>query len=133
MARLSKAQKSAIVNKIVAEMRKRDCEIVEKAIENFVPTEEEAKILADVDEMNELYGQILKIASKYEVVGFKGNEYYSPYTKEPKSHKEVVSKWVKDKLNIHFIYETESILNDLELQTIDSSFDIDEFINKYVK
>lgn len=133
MVRLTKAQKSAIVNKICDEQRKRDNERIEQAIKDFVPTEEEAKILADVDEMNELYDRMMQLAKKYATARFVPNPYFNEYQKEPKSHNDIVREWIKEKLNIHLLYTTEPILNDLEIQTIDSSFDIDEFINKYVK
>lgn len=129
--KITKGQKAAIVNEINRRLNKEKNSFVENFNKNYKFTKEEKEFLALCKEVDETYHKWQNLQQKNMAVAKTlGFDTYSTFT-EDSARKKILGKRLSE------IYTPKSvdfseIRDRLEFATLDPSFDVEEFIKKYI-
>ena len=127
---LTKAQKEAIIYKIIQNREARVKEIRERLTASFVPTEEQLEILADLTRAKELSDELEVLKSKYQNTPFSWYYSHKP-TSIDCARKTFINELVKAEISNDNTEFYQNLNNELELALMTSSEEITAFIERF--
>ena len=127
---LTKAQKEAIIYKIIQNREARVKEIRERLTASFVPTEEQLAILADLTRAKELSDELEVLKSKYQNTPFSWYYSHRP-TSIDCARKTFINELVKAEISNDNTEFYQNLNNELELALMTSSEEITAFIERF--
>lgn len=129
--KITKSQKEAIVNEISRRLQKERQSFIENFNKNYKFTKEEKEFLAvckETEELNEKW-ENLKIKNK-ELSRKLGYSTYD-WVKSDSAKRSILSRRMEESYPVKLVDYSE-IRDKLEFATLDPSFNVEEFIKKFV-
>ena len=129
--KITKSQKEAIVNEITRRLKKENQTITENFNKNYKFTKEEKEFLAickETEELNEKW-ENLRIKNK-ELSRKLGYPTYD-WVKSDNAKKDILNRRIQESHPAKLVDYSE-IRDRLEFATLDPSFNVEEFIKKYI-
>ena len=129
--KITKSQKEAIVNEITRRLEKERQSFTENFNKNYKFTKEEKEFLAickETEELNEKW-ENLRIKNK-ELSRKLGYSTYD-WVKSDSAKKSILSRRIQESYPVKSVDYSE-IRDKLEFATLDPSFNVEEFIKKYI-
>lgn len=129
--KITKSQKEAIVNEITRRLEKERQSFTENFNKNYKFTKEEKEFLAickETEELNEKW-ENLRIKNK-ELSRKLGYPTYD-WVKSDNAKKSILSRRIQESYPVKSVDYSE-IRDKLEFATLDPSFNVEEFIKKYI-
>lgn len=127
---LTKAQKDAIIYKIRCNREAKVKEVRERLTASFVPTEEQAAILADLERAKELSNELEAINNKFSKTPFSWYASYKPTTVDY-ARSSFIDELVKAEIGINDMVFYQNLNSELELALMTSSEEITAFIERF--
>ena len=129
--KITKSQKEAIVNEITRRLEKERQSFTENFNKNYKFTKEEKEFLAICKETEEVSEKLKNLAKKNKELSFKLGHPVYDWVKSDEAKKIIISQRLNESKQIKSIDYSE-IRDKLEFATLDPSFDVEEFIKKFI-
>lgn len=129
--KITKSQKDAIVNEISRRLKKENQTITENFSKNYKFTKEEKEFLSVCKEIEEINEKRQNLVTKNKELACKLNfDAYSTYSSDGAKMK-ILNRRMQESNQLKSI-DLREIRDKLEFATLDSSFDVEEFIKKFI-
>ena len=129
--KITKSQKEAIINEIARRLKKENQTITENFSKNYKFTKEEKEFLAVCKEIEEINEKRQNLATKNKELACKLNfDAYSTYSSDGAKMK-ILNRRMQESNQLKSV-DLREIRDKLEFATLDSSFDVEEFIKKFI-
>lgn len=129
--KITKSQKDAIVNEISRRLKKENQTITENFSKNYKFTKEEKEFLSVCKEIEEINEKRQNLVTKNKELACKLNfDAYSTYSSDGAKMK-ILNRRIQESNQLKSI-DLREIRDKLEFATLDSSFDVEEFIKKFI-
>lgn len=129
--KITKSQKDAIINEISRRLKKENQTITENFSKNYKFTKEEKEFLSVCKEIEEINEKRQNLATKNKELACKLNfDAYSTYSSDGAKMK-ILNRRMKESNQLKSV-DLREIRDKLEFATLDSSFDVEEFIKKFI-
>lgn len=131
MAKLNKLQAQAIINKLARSAETLRTELINKEKENYTPSKNSERLLDIINKKNEAHDAVTRYSNELtdftNSIGLKG---VYAYTKPEEALKLLKEHEISSKFPA---VDLDAALDDLIIASVDADFNIDEFINQYLK
>ena len=129
--KITKSQKDAIINEISRRLKKENQTIAENFSKNYKFTKEEKEFLSVCKEIEEINEKRQNLATKNKELACKLNfDAYSTYSSDGAKMK-ILNRRMQESNQLKSV-DLREIRDKLEFATLDSSFDVEEFIKKFI-
>ena len=129
--KITKSQKDAIINEIARRLKKENQTITENFSKNYKFTKEEKEFLSVCKEIEEINEKRQNLATKNKELACKLNfDAYSTYSSDGAKMK-ILNRRMQESNQLKSV-DLREIRDKLEFATLDSSFDVEEFIKKFI-
>lgn len=129
--KITKSQKEAIINEIARRLKKENQTITENFSKNYKFTKEEKEFLSVCKEIEEINEKRQNLATKNKELACKLNfDAYSTYSSDGAKMK-ILNRRMQESNQLKSV-DLREIRDKLEFATLDSSFDVEEFIKKFI-
>ena len=129
--KITKSQKDAIINEISRRLKKENQTITENFSKNYKFTKEEKEFLSVCKEIEEINEKRQNLATKNKELACKLNfDVYSTYSSDGAKMK-ILNRRMQESNQLKSV-DLREIRDKLEFATLDSSFDVEEFIKKFI-
>lgn len=129
--KITKSQKDAIINEISRRLKKENQTITENFSKNYKFTKEEKEFLSVCKEIEEINEKRQNLATKNKELACKLNfDAYSTYSSDGAKMK-ILNRRMQESNQLKSV-DLREIRDKLEFATLDSSFDVEEFIKKFI-
>lgn len=129
--KITKSQKDAIVNEISRRLKKENQTITENFSKNYKFTKEEKEFLSVCKEIEEINEKRQNLVTKNKELACKLNfDAYSTYSSDGAKMK-ILNRRMQESNQLKSV-DLREIRDKLEFATLDSSFDVEEFIKKFI-
>ena len=129
--KITKSQKEAIINEIARRLKKENQTITENFSKNYKFTKEEKEFLSVCKEIEEIDEKRQNLATKNKELACKLNfDAYSTYSSDGAKMK-ILNRRMQESNQLKSV-DLREIRDKLEFATLDSSFDVEEFIKKFI-
>ena len=129
--KITKPQKDAIINEIIRRVRKENQTIAENFDKNYKFTKEEKEFLSVCKEIEEINEKRQNLVTKNKELACKLNfDAYSTYSSDGAKMK-ILNRRIQESNQLKSV-DLREIRDKLEFATLDSSFDVEEFIKKFI-
>ena len=129
--KITKSQKDAIINEISRRLKKEKQTITENFSKNYKFTKEEKEFLSVCKEIEEINEKRQNLATKNKELACKLNfDAYSTYSSDGAKMK-ILNRRMQESNQLKSV-DLREIRDKLEFATLDSSFDVEEFIKKFI-
>ena len=129
--KITKSQKDAIINEISRRLKKENQTITENFSKNYKFTKEEKEFLSVCKEIEEINEKRQNLATKNKELACKLNfDAYSTYSSDGAKMK-ILNRRMQESNQLKSI-DLREIRDKLEFATLDPSFDVEEFIKKFI-
>ena len=129
--KITKSQKDAIINEISRRLKKENQTITENFSKNYKFTKEEKEFLSVCKEIEEINEKRQNLVTKNKELACKLNfDAYSTYSSDGAKMK-ILNRRMQESNQLKSV-DLREIRDKLEFATLDSSFDVEEFIKKFV-
>ena len=129
--KITKSQKDAIINEIARRLKKENQTITENFSKNYKFTKEEKEFLSVCKEIEEINEKRQNLVTKNKELAYKLNfDAYSTYSSDGAKMK-ILNRRMQESNQLKSV-DLREIRDKLEFATLDSSFDVEEFIKKFI-
>ena len=129
--KITKSQKDAIINEIARRLKKENQTITENFNKNYKFTKEEKEFLSVCKEIEEINEKRQNLVTKNKELACKLNfDAYSTYSSDGAKMK-ILNRRMQESNQLKSV-DLREIRDKLEFATLDSSFDVEEFIKKFI-
>ena len=129
--KITKSQKEAIINEIARRLKKENQTITENFSKNYKFTKEEKEFLSVCKEIEEINEKRQNLITKNKELACKLNfDAYSTYSSDGAKMK-ILNRRMQESNQLKSV-DLREIRDKLEFATLDSSFDVEEFIKKFI-
>lgn len=129
--KITKSQKDAIINEISRRLKKENQTIAENFSKNYKFTKEEKEFLSVCKEIEEISEKRQNLVTKNKELACKLNfDAYSTYSSDGAKMK-ILNRRMQESNQLKSV-DLREIRDKLEFATLDSSFDVEEFIKKFI-
>ena len=129
--KITKSQKEAIINEIARRLKKENQTITENFSKNYKFTKEEKEFLSVCKEIEEINEKRQNLATKNKELACKLNfDAYSTYSSDGAKMK-ILNRRMQESNQLKSV-DLREIRDKLEFATLDPSFDVEEFIKKFI-
>lgn len=129
--KITKSQKEAIINEISRRLKKENQTITENFSKNYKFTKEEKEFLSVCKEIEEINEKRQNLATKNKELACKLNfDAYSTYSSDGAKMK-ILNRRMQESNQLKSV-DLREIRDKLEFATLDPSFDVEEFIKKFI-
>ena len=129
--KITKSQKEAIINEIARRLKKENQTITENFNKNYKFTKEEKEFLSVCKEIEEINEKRQNLVTKNKELACKLNfDAYSTYSSDGAKMK-ILNRRMQESNQLKSV-DLREIRDKLEFATLDSSFDVEEFIKKFI-
>ena len=129
--KITKSQKEAIINEIARRLKKEKQTITENFSKNYKFTKEEKEFLSVCKEIEEINEKRQNLVTKNKELACKLNfDVYSTYSSDGAKMK-ILNRRMQESNQLKSV-DLREIRDKLEFATLDSSFDVEEFIKKFI-
>lgn len=129
--KITKSQKDAIINEISRRLKKENQTITENFSKNYKFTKEEKEFLSVCKEIEEINEKRQNLVTKNKELACKLNfDTYSTYSSDGAKMK-ILNRRMQESNQLKSV-DLREIRDKLEFATLDSSFDVEEFIKKFI-
>ena len=129
--KITKSQKDAIINESSRRLKKENQTITENFSKNYKFTKEEKEFLSVCKEIEEINEKRQNLATKNKELACKLNfDAYSTYSSDGAKMK-ILNRRMQESNQLKSV-DLREIRDKLEFATLDSSFDVEEFIKKFI-
>ena len=129
--KITKSQKDAIINEISRRLKKENQTITENFSKNYKFTKEEKEFLSVCKEIEEINEKRQNLATKNKELACKLNfDAYSTYSSDGAKMK-ILNRRMQESNQLKSV-DLREIRDKLEFATLDSSFDVEEFIKNFI-
>ena len=129
--KITKSQKDAIINEISRRLKKENQTIAENFSKNYKFTKEEKEFLSVCKEIEEINEKRQNLATKNKELACKLNfDAYSTYSSDGAKMK-ILNRRMQESNQLKSV-DLREIRDKLEFATLDPSFDVEEFIKKFI-
>lgn len=129
--KITKSQKDAIINEISRRLKKENQTITENFSKNYKFTKEEKEFLSVCKEIEEINEKRQNLVTKNKELACKLNfDAYSTYSSDGAKIK-ILNRRMQESNQLKSV-DLREIRDKLEFATLDSSFDVEEFIKKFI-
>ena len=129
--KITKSQKEAIINEIARRLKKENQTITENFSKNYKFTKEEKEFLSVCKEIEEINEKRQNLVTKNKELACKLNfDAYSTYSSDGAKMK-ILNRRMRESNQLKSV-DLREIRDKLEFATLDSSFDVEEFIKKFI-
>ena len=129
--KITKSQKDAIINEISRRLKKENQTITENFSKNYKFTKEEKEFLSVCKEIEEINEKRQNLVTKNKELAYKLNfDAYSTYSSDGAKMK-ILNRRMQESNQLKSV-DLREIRDKLEFATLDSSFDVEEFIKKFI-
>lgn len=129
--KITKSQKDAIINEISRRLKKENQTIAENFSKNYKFTKEEKEFLSVCKEIEEINEKRQNLVTKNKELACKLNfDAYSTYSSDGAKIK-ILNRRMQESNQLKSV-DLREIRDKLEFATLDSSFDVEEFIKKFI-
>ena len=129
--KITKSQKDAIINEIARRLKKENQIITENFNKNYKFTKEEKEFLSVCKEIEEINEKRQNLVTKNKELACKLNfDAYSTYSSDGAKMK-ILNRRMQESNQLKSV-DLREIRDKLEFATLDSSFDVEEFIKKFI-
>ena len=129
--KITKSQKEAIINEIARRLKKENQTITENFSKNYKFTKEEKEFLSVCKEIEEINEKRQNLVTKNKELACKLNfNAYSTYSSDGAKMK-ILNRRIQESNQLKSV-DLREIRDKLEFATLDSSFDVEEFIKKFI-
>ena len=129
--KITKSQKEAIINEIARRLKKENQTITENFSKNYKFTKEEKEFLSVCKEIEEINEKRQNLVTKNKELAYKLNfDAYSTYSSDGAKMK-ILNRRMQESNQLKSV-DLREIRDKLEFATLDSSFDVEEFIKKFI-
>ena len=129
--KITKSQKDAIINEIARRLKKENQTITENFSKNYKFTKEEKEFLSVCKEIEEINEKRQNLVTKNKELACKLNfDAYSTYSSNS-AKMNILNRRMQESNQLKSI-DLREIRDKLEFATLDSSFDVEEFIKKFI-
>ena len=129
--KITKSQKDAIINEIARRLKKENQTITENFSKNYKFTKEEKEFLSVCKEIEEITEKRQNLVTKNKELACKLNfDAYSTYSSDGAKMK-ILNRRMQESNQLKSV-DLREIRDKLEFATLDSSFDVEEFIKKFI-
>ena len=129
--KITKSQKDAIINEISRRLKKENQTITENFSKNYKFTKEEKEFLSICKEIEEINEKRQNLATKNKELACKLNfDAYSTYSSDGAKMK-ILNRRMQESNQLKSV-DLREIRDKLEFATLDPSFDVEEFIKKFI-
>ena len=129
--KITKSQKDAIINEISRRLKKENQTITENFSKNYKFTKEEKEFLSVCKEIEEINEKRQNLVTKNKELACKLNfDAYSTYSSDGAKMK-ILNRRIQESNQLKSV-DLREIRDKLEFATLDSSFDVEEFIKKFI-
>ncbi len=129
--KITKSQKDAIINEISRRLKKENQTITENFSKNYKFTKEEKEFLSVCKEIEEINEKRQNLVTKNKELACKLNfDAYSTYSSDGAKMK-ILNRRMQESNQLKSV-DLREIRDKLEFATLDSSFDVEEFIKKFI-
>ena len=129
--KITKSQKDAIINEIARRLKKENQTITENFSKNYKFTKEEKEFLSVCKEIEEINEKRQNLVTKNKELACKLNfDAYSTYSSDGAKMK-ILNRRIQESNQLKSV-DLREIRDKLEFATLDSSFDVEEFIKKFI-
>ena len=129
--KITKSQKDAIINEIARRLKKENQTITENFSKNYKFTKEEKEFLSVCKEIEEINEKRQNLATKNKELACKLNfDAYSTYSSDGAKMK-ILNRRMQESNQLKSV-DLREIRDKLEFATLDPSFDVEEFIKKFI-
>ena len=129
--KITKSQKEAIVNEITRRLEKERQSFTENFNKNYKFTKEEKEFLAICKETEELNEKWENLRIKNKELSRKLGYLTYDWVKSDSAKKSILSRRIQESYPVKSVDYSE-IRDKLEFATLDPSFNVEEFIKKYI-
>ena len=129
--KITKSQKEAIVNEITRRLKKENQTITEKFNKNYKFTKKEEEFLTVCKETEEINGKWKEIIDKANSLASKLGYSTSYNWKSDEAKNNILNRRLIESGQLKSVSYSE-IRDKLEFATLDPSFDVEEFIKKFI-
>ena len=129
--KITKSQKEAIINEIARRLKKENQTITENFSKNYKFTKEEKEFLSVCKEIEEINEKRQNLITKNKELAYKLDfDTYSTYSSNS-AKMNILNRRMQESNQLKSI-DLREIRDKLEFATLDSSFDVEEFIKKFI-
>ena len=129
--KITKSQKDAIINEIPRRLKKENQTITENFSKNYKFSKEEKEFLSVCKEIEEINEKRQNLVTKNKELACKLNfDAYSTYSSDGAKMK-ILNRRMQESNQLKSV-DLREIRDKLEFATLDSSFDVEEFIKKFI-
>ena len=129
--KITKSQKDAIINEISRRLKKENQTITENFSKNYKFTKEEKEFLSVCKEIEEINEKRQTLTTKNKELACKLNfDAYSTYSSDGAKMK-ILNRRMQESNQLKSV-DLREIRDKLEFATLDPSFDVEEFIKKFI-
>ena len=129
--KITKSQKDAIINEISRRLKKENQTITENFSKNYKFTKEEKEFLSVCKEIEEINEKRQNLTTKNKELACKLNfDAYSTYSSDGAKMK-ILNRRMQEANQLKSV-DLREIRDKLEFATLDPSFDVEEFIKKFI-
>ena len=129
--KITKSQKDAIINEIARRLKKENQTITENFSKNYKFPKEEKQFLSVCKEIEEINEKRQNLVTKNKELACKLNfDAYSTYSSDGAKMK-ILNRRMQESNQLKSV-DLREIRDKLEFATLDSSFDVEEFIKKFI-
>ena len=129
--KITKSQKDAIINEISRRLKKENQTITENFSKNYKFTKEEKEFLSVCKEIEEINEKRQNLVTKNKELACKLNfDAYSTYSSDGAKMK-ILNRRMQESNQLKSV-DLREIRDKLEFATLDPSFDVEEFIKKFI-
>lgn len=129
--KITKSQKEAIINEIARRLKKENQTITENFSKNYKFTKEEKEFLSVCKEIEEINEKRQNLATKNKELACKLNfDAYSTYSSDGAKMK-ILNRRMQESNQLKSV-DLREIRDKLEFATLDPSFNVEEFIKKFI-
>lgn len=129
--KITKSQKEAIVNEISRRLQKERQSFIENFNKNYKFTKEEKEFLAVCQETEELNEKWENLRAKNKELSRKLGYSTYDWVKSDSAKRSILSRRMQESYPVKSVDYSE-IRDKLEFATLDPSFDVEEFIKKFI-
>ena len=129
--KITKSQKDAIINEIARRLKKENQTITENFSKNYKFTKEEKEFLSVCKEIEEINEKRQNLVTKNKELACKLNfDAYSTYSSDGAKMK-ILNRRMQESNQLKSV-DLREIRDKLEFATLDPSFNVEEFIKKFI-
>ena len=129
--KITKSQKDAIINEIFRRLKKENQTTIDNFNKNYKFTKEEKEFLSVCKEIEEINEKRQNLTTKSKELARKlGYDAYSTYSSDTAKMK-ILNRRMQESSQLKSV-DLSEIRDNLEFATLDPSFNMEEFIKKYI-